>query len=143
MPKPQSRTVVKTENVLNEELGKLAAQVLKEWFKDRDSNIPNIVLGSMLVVEKYSASISLLGSKDKFQAAQALIPIIVDLLVLWGKLSKDDGEELKKKLALSVDLVKGLIEVYIEVSKHPAYIQFEQAVKEKTQGCLSACRGKR
>lgn len=140
---PKTRTVVKTETGLNKELGTLAAQVLKDWFQDRDPNFANIVLASMMVVEKYSASITKLESQDKFQAAQTLIPIIVDLMVTWGKMTEEEGETLKKKLARSVDLVQGLIEAYVMVSKHPAYIQFEEAVKEKAQGCFAFCRGKR
>lgn len=140
---PKTRTVVKTTDNLNSELGKLAAEVLKDWFDGDDYDLPNIILASMAVVEKYSVTFSKLESQDKYQAAQSLAPIIVDLLVSWEKISAEDGEALKKKLSRSVDLIKGIVNVAIYVSKHPSVIQLEELVKEKTKGCFTSCRGKK
>jgi hypothetical protein len=137
------RTIVKTEATLDKELSTLSEKIVENWFQDREPNIPNVVMTSTMIVEKYSGSVSKLESKDKFRAAQTLIPVIVDLLVVSGKISVSDGATLKETLNLSVELIKELIEAYVILSKNPTYLQFEAAVKDNGSKCFAGCYGKK
>lgn len=142
MGKGVPRAVIKTKEVVVSELTTLADQFLRAWFNDHDSDFAGIVLAAMAVVEKYSSTIATLSSKDKFAAAETIIPIVIDIAVSAGKLSKEDGEALKQKMAISMDLVKALIETYILVSNNPSVIQAQEYVEDKAQKCWKSCTSK-
>lgn len=132
--------VVKTESSLLQELKTSATDFLREWSKDHNFNFSNVVLVTMTIVEKYSSEHINIGSADKFKMAQSLISIVLDIAVEMGKLNKDDGEALKKNFEQSGEVVKELIESYIELSHNPRLIQLGKVIEEEISGCLGGCK---
>lgn len=133
------RAIVKSREVVVQEITELAQDFLRAWFADHDSDFVGVVLAAMAVVEKYSSTIATLSSKDKFAAAEVIIPIVIDIAVAAGKMSKDDGEVLKDKMKISMELVKALIETFILISNNPVIIQAENYVVENTHKCYGKC----
>lgn len=134
------RLVVKTDSSLLQELKTMATNFLRDWSKDHDFNFSNVVLVTMTIVEKYSADHMNIGSQDKFKMANALVSTIIDIAVELGKLKADEGDTLKKNFEQSEEVVKQLMETYIELSHNPQLIQIGKEIEEAVTSCFAGCK---
>lgn len=127
-----------TEEQLKEELGNAVKTVLEPWIKENEMNFASVILASMHVIEQYASQTKGLSSADKLKYALDLIPQIIDFGINNGKLTPEEGDSLKKKIAIGTDVVKQLIGVYILISKNPTFIQYHEEMHEifeKKFGC--------
>lgn len=130
---------VVTQDLLNEQLKELAKNTFEILANGADINFANVILMAMRVVEEYSAHKKLNGG-DKFKAAQALIPTIVELAVQSGKISEEDGVELRARLEAGSQVIGNVINAYVLLSKNPQFIQLQQEIEEEVTKCIASCK---
>lgn len=139
---PRVVTRVVTRDTLLEQMKSLANVVLQPWLKENDLNFASAILVSMQIVEKFSEEQGKLAGSDKLNAAIALIPAVVDLAVTYGKITPQDADTLRSRLQTGGDIVKQIIAAYVIISKHPAFIQAQEAVEEAAKKCWGSCKTK-
>ncbi len=97
----------------------------------------NVVLVCMNIAEDFASKTPGMGGKEKKRFAKDLVVKVIKACMQEGYTSVDNAEI----LLLTNDRdgeeeVGSLIDTFIFVSKHPAFIQFRQAVKKHY--CLSS-----
>lgn len=102
------------------------------------------VLMATECVEEYSKlSKEKLHGDSKLQLAKATVPRVVQSAVEQGFVTAEEATGLQMTATLGVDVIGGVIEALIEVSKHPTVVQAVDRAKKKCaegQGCLPCKR---
>lgn len=127
---PLSKREVVTEENLQKELHELTILLMEPWIKTNEMNFASVILASMEVMEEFTSKASGLSSVDKMKYALDLIPQIVDYGIENGKLSKEEGVDLKEKISTSTAIVKQIINTYVAISKNPTVIQMHEQMHE-------------
>lgn len=103
-----------------------------EWFQTHSPNIHNVVLLAMNLVERYNqASEQPLSSQGKLRLAIDAMESIVIEASQRKLITGAEAEVLLRYLAYGDDFIVPLVEVAIEVSKHPTVVQLVDEVRTK------------
>lgn len=136
-------TKVFTVDSLVDEITPMVETMMKPWLENNPVNFASILMASMSIVEQFSSSIGKLSGSDKLKVAKLMIPKLIDYSVSQGKLTQEEGDDLKEKIATAGDTIDNIISIYAVISKNPEVINAIKEVGENIKGCLVACRRKK
>jgi len=108
---------------------------LERYAKNDGLSFPRVIGISMKAVEAISAQVPR-SSEMKLKNCLDLIPNVITIAVEMNIITPLQADGLRKYIGMSVDI----IELCIDISKNPAVIQAEQAIKACCVSLKSKCK---
>lgn len=128
---------------LADEIAPGIENMMKPWLEKNPVNLPNILMAGMTLVEQFSSQVGQLSGADKLAVAKLLIPKLIDFAVGEGKLTQDEGNALKTKIANEEEMVGNIVSAFSAIAKNPAVIQAVEEVEAEVKGfCSGLCHKK-
>lgn len=129
------RAIVKSTDMVLEDLRTLMESVTSTFLKDKDPNIYNLVLAAMHTIEQYTTSSAQLSSQDKLRFALELLPHILQYLVSQHSLTDEKRNEIVDFIKTNDLLIRTFVNVAVNIAKHPYLIQAQEHLSEKCKSC--------